>query len=69
MTDKATSREKNDRGKNDRGHDERRKTVFYRQIFHPMSILLSLIVLIISKLQKYGLALGTSESTQAQDGF
>jgi len=64
VTDKATFREKNDRG-----HDERRKTVFYRQIFHPMSILLSLIVLIISKLQKYGLALGTSESTQAQDGF
>ncbi|OUO36800.1 hypothetical protein B5F83_07105 [Muribaculum sp. An289] len=50
MTDKATSREKNDRGKNDRGHDERRKTVFYRHIFHPMSILLSLIVLIVSEL-------------------
>ena len=45
VTDKATSREKNDKG-----HDEGRKTGFYRQIFNPMSILLELIVLIINEL-------------------
>ena len=45
VTDKATSREKNDKG-----HDEGRKIGSYRHIFHPMSILLSLIILIISKL-------------------
>ena len=45
VTDKATSREKKDKD-----HDEGRKTVFYRQIFHHIAILLSLIVLIISVL-------------------
>ncbi|OUO37146.1 hypothetical protein B5F83_05075 [Muribaculum sp. An289] len=45
VTDKATSREKKDKG-----HDEGRKTVFYRQIFHHIAILLRLIVLIISVL-------------------